>query len=92
MLYVTDQALRLVLRRHANPPDPRIDAVGKGEINNAKLAAKRTGGFGTPIGKLTQAAPSPASQDERYRITCDMAVKTRAPPAVSRAATHEEYR
>ena len=64
MLDVTYQALRLILGRHPDASNSGIDTVGKREIDNAKFAAKRHGGFSTPISKLPQTAAAPARQYE----------------------------
>ena len=61
-LQMAQQTVGLVLRGQANAAYARIDAVGEGEINNAKLAAKINGGFCTAVGQLFQAATASPSQ------------------------------
>ena len=52
MLNMTNQALCLVLRNHANAPDSRINAVGKREINDTELTPKGNRWFGAPVSQL----------------------------------------
>ena len=63
-LDVPDQTVGLVLRRHADAPDPGIHAIRQGKIDDAELAAKRHGRFGAPVGQVFQPAATPAGQHE----------------------------
>ena len=64
-LQVAQEAVRLVLRHHANAPDPRIHAIGHGEIYDAVLAAKIDRRLGSAVGEFMQAATTPPCQDQR---------------------------
>src|SRR5215471_4665079 len=55
-LQVTQQAVRLVLGQHTDPPDARIEAVRQSEVDDAKLTAKEHGRLGAPVGQLLQPA------------------------------------
>ena len=72
-----DQGMRFVLCQHANPSDIGVKAIGKGEVDDAELAAKRNSGLGPPIGQYTQAAASPSSQHEGKRVVSEATDKTR---------------
>ena len=67
-LDVPDQAVRLVLRRHADAADSGIYAVRQRKIDDAEFAAERHGRFGTPVGQVFQPAAAPAGQHERVGI------------------------
>jgi hypothetical protein len=61
---MADQALRLVLRQHADASDARVDAVAEREVDDLQHAGKGHRRLGTPIGELLQAAPAAAGQHQ----------------------------
>src|SRR5271165_7442789 len=61
---VLDQALRLVLGRNADLPDPGIDAVRQSKIDDPETAPERERGFGPFVGKPTQARAATARSEE----------------------------
>ena len=65
-LQMADQAVRLVLRRHADAADAGIQCVRQGEIDDARLAAEIDRGFGADIGQFHQAAAASAGQHVRH--------------------------
>ena len=62
-LQMADQAVRLILRGDRNAANARIHRIGKGKINNARLAAKIDRRFGALIGEFHQAGATPARQN-----------------------------
>jgi len=56
-----NQALRLVLRRHTDAPNARIDAVGQGKIDDPEIAPARYGGFGPLVRQPTKARAAPTN-------------------------------
>ena len=67
-LQVPDQRMRLVLRRHPDPPDAGIDRVRQGEVDDPGLAAEIHRGFGADVGQLVQSAAAPAGQHESHGL------------------------
>ncbi len=67
-LQVSDQAVGLVLGRHRDPPDARVQGVGQGEIDDPEFAAEEHGGLGAHVGELQQAAAASAREHERQRL------------------------
>ena len=61
-LEVADQAVRLVLRGDADALDARVERVGQGEVDDARLAAEVDRGLGPDVGHLHQAAAAAARQ------------------------------
>ncbi|CCC96390.1 protein of unknown function [Azospirillum baldaniorum] len=63
-LQVAQQAVRLVLRQHADAAEARIDAVRQGEVDDPELAPEIGGRLGATVGQLLQPAAPAASQDK----------------------------
>ena len=61
-LQVAQQAVRFVLREHADAPHPGVQAVGQREIDDAELAAEVHGRLGAPVGQMRQARPAAAGE------------------------------
>ena len=68
-MQMLQQAVRFVLGDDADAADTGIDAVGKGEIDDAELAGERHGRLGTPVGQTLQATATPASQNHGKGVT-----------------------
>ncbi len=66
-LEVTDQAVRLVLRRHADAANAGIQRVGQGEVDDARLAAEVHRGLGAPVGEFHQPAAAAAREHIGHR-------------------------
>jgi hypothetical protein len=66
-LQVAQQAVALVLRDHADAPDPRVQAVGKREVHDAELAAEIDCGLGPAIGQTLEPAATAAGQHQGNR-------------------------
>ena len=64
---MADQAVRLVLRRDADPADPGIQRVGQCEIDDARLAAEKHRRLGAPVSELHQPAAAAARQHIGHR-------------------------
>ena len=62
-LEMADQAVRLVLRRHADAPDAGVQCIGKREIDDPRVAAEIHGRLGADIGQLHQSAAAPSGED-----------------------------
>ena len=56
--------MRFVLAQDTNAPHPRIDAVGQCEIDDSKLAAKKHGRVGSPVGQLLEPAAATAGENQ----------------------------
>jgi hypothetical protein len=69
-LQVADQRVSLVLGRHPDAADARVEGVGEGEIDNSCLAAEIDRRFGAPVGELFEPAAAAARQDIGHRVTC----------------------
>jgi hypothetical protein len=67
-LEVLDQALRLVLRRHADAPHPGIDAIREREVDDAELAGEGHRGLRAPVGERLQACAAAAGEHERVGL------------------------
>ena len=77
-LQMAQQAVRLVLGQDPDPPDPRIEAVRQGEIDDAELAAEKHRGLGAPVGQLLQPAAAAAGEDQRQRLAGQPLLDARA--------------
>jgi hypothetical protein len=64
-LQVLDQAVRLVLRRNADAPDPGIDAVAQGEVDDAVLATEGNRRLRAPLRQLPEPRAATARQHHR---------------------------
>ena len=60
--------MRLVLRRHGDMADARVERVGQSEVDDARLAAEVDRGLGAPGRQFHQAAAAPAGQDIGHRM------------------------
>ena len=67
-LHVADQRMGLVLGCDADAANAGIQRVGKGEVDDAGLAAEIDGRLGTPVGQLLEAASAAARQDIGHGI------------------------
>ena len=67
-LQVADEAVGLVLGGDRDAADARIEGVGQGEIDDARLAAEEHGGLGPLVGQLHQAAAATAGQHIGHRF------------------------
>ena len=63
-LDVTDQRLRLVLRQHADAPQPRVDAVAEREVDDAHGAGKGHCRLGAVVGQAGEAAAAAAGEHQ----------------------------
>jgi hypothetical protein len=63
-LNVLDERMRFVLRHHRDAPDAGVDAIGKYEVDNAKLAAEVRRRFATMIGQGFKTFTPPAGHDD----------------------------
>src|SRR5664280_2412130 len=61
---MSDQAVSLVLRRNRDPADSRVDRIGKGKIDDARLSAEIDRRLGAPVGKFQKPASPPARKNE----------------------------
>ena len=66
-LQVPQQAVRLVLGQHGDPPDVRVEAVRQDEIDDAELAAEEHRRLGAAVGQLLEPAAAAAGEDQRDR-------------------------
>ena len=62
---VLEQRVRAVLGHDHHVHDPRVDAVGESEIDDAVLAGERNRGLGAPVGQDAEARPFSAGEDHR---------------------------
>ena len=67
-LQMTQEAMRLVLRDHADAPNLRVDAVRQGEIDNPELAAEMHRRLRAAIREFVQAAAAPAGKNQCNRL------------------------
>ena len=68
---VTNVAVQLqgtILGQHTHGINAGIDTVGKGEVNDAILAAERNGGLGHVTGQSVQSAALSASQQHSHNF------------------------
>ena len=72
-LQMADQAVRLVLGRHADAADARVQRVGQREVDDPGLAAEIDRGLGAPVGQLLQPRAAPSGEHERERIAAESA-------------------
>ena len=75
-LQVLQQAVGFILRRHADAANTGVNAIGKWEIDNAKLAAEWHRRLGAPIGERPEPAPAATGQNKRegvFRQATDIA-------------------
>ena len=70
-LHVPDERVRLVLRRHPNPPDAAVDGIGQREIDDAGHAAEIDRRLGAIVGEFHQPAATSAREDIRHGVTCE---------------------
>ena len=75
LLHVLDQRLLLVLREDGNLADAGVHAIGKHEIDNAKLAAEGCGGLAAIDGEALQAFAAAAGHHDRQGATGQAADK-----------------
>ena len=61
-LQMTDQAVGLVLGRHADASDAGIERIRQGKIDNAGFTAEMDRGLGPPLGQFQQAAALTAGE------------------------------
>ena len=64
-LHMAQQAVRLVLRDHADAADTRVQAVRQCEVDNAELAAEIHRRLGAAVGQALEPAAPPAGQYQR---------------------------
>ena len=76
-LQMLDEAVRLVLRDHADAAYPGVDAIGEREIDDAELAAERDRGLGAPVGELHQPAAPATGEHHGERVLGEAADETR---------------
>ena len=68
-LQMADEAVRLVLRRHADAPDAGVERVRQGEIDDPRVAAEIDRGLRADIGQLHQSAAAPTGKNVGHRIS-----------------------
>ncbi len=68
-LHVADEAVRLVLGRHRDAADARVQRVRQREIYDARLAAEINGGLGAPVSQFHKTAAASAGQHIGHRVT-----------------------
>ncbi len=69
-LQMADEAVRLVLRRHRDAADARVQRVAEREIDDARLAAEIYGRLGTAVGEIVEARAASPRQHIRHRLAC----------------------
>ena len=67
-LQVADQAVGLVLRRHADAADAGVQRVRQRKIDDPGFAAEIDGGLGALVGQLHQPAAATAGKDIGHRV------------------------
>ena len=67
-LQVADQAVGLVLGRHADASNPGVDRVGQREVDDPALAAEEHRRLRPPLRQLLQTAAPPSGEDESHRL------------------------
>src|SRR5665647_972254 len=63
-LEMSDQTVSLVLGRNRDAADSRVNRVGQGKIDDARLPAEIDRRLGAPVGKLQKPASPPAGKNE----------------------------
>src|SRR5690606_27066103 len=66
-LQVAQEAVRLVLREHADPAQARVHAVGQREVDDAELAAEVHRRLAADVGQVHEAAAATAGQQQYHR-------------------------
>ena len=66
-LQMPDQAVSLVLGRHRDLANSRIQRIRNGKIDDARIAAEKHGGLGALFGELMEPGPAPPGQDIGHR-------------------------
>ena len=66
---VTDKAVRLILRRHRNTANARIDGIGQSKVDDARLAAEIDGRLGAPVGQFHQPRAAATGQHIGHCLT-----------------------
>src|SRR5690242_13718481 len=59
------EAVALVLGQHADAPDPAVDEIGEGEVDQPVQAAEGHGRLGAVIGERRQTLTGSASENDR---------------------------
>ena len=72
-LEVADQAVGLVLRRHADAADAGVERVGEREVDDPGGAAEVHRRLGAAVGQLPQPRAAAAGQHERQRVAREAA-------------------
>ena len=72
-LQVADQGMRLVLRGDRQAPNARVQRVGQGEVDDARLATEIDSRLGAAVGQLHQARAAAAGQHEGHGVACQRA-------------------
>ena len=67
-LQVVGKRVRLVLRQDVDPPEPGVDAVGQGEVDDPEDAAEGDRRLGPDVGQRTQALTLAPRHDERKGV------------------------
>ena len=67
-LQMPQQAVRLVLSEHADPPHPRVHAVGEHEIDDPELAAEMDGRLGAVVSQLLQATAASPREHQGHTL------------------------
>ena len=70
-LQVTDEAVRLVLRRHADAADAGVDRVRQREVDDARLATEVDGRLRPTVGQLVQPGAAPPGQHVGHGVSGD---------------------
>ncbi len=72
LLHVVDEPVGMILRRHADPADAGVYAVGEREVDDAELAAEGHRGLRAAGGERAQARAAPAGEDHRDRLAREL--------------------
>ena len=67
-LQVSDQAVRLILRRHRYAANARVEGIGKRKVYDARLAAEVDGRLGASVCQFEQPCPASSRQDIGHRL------------------------